>query len=176
MKILLPIAAAFLLSVSTQAQFKNPQYQKAPQQKMNFQSKGAPMPNFVINKSSGGNFSSQSLVKGKPVMIMIFSPDCDHCGHMLDSIKTIKHLFKQTQVVLVAEDRTKSQMLPFIKKHNLNQVGIYKAIGTNKGDLIAALYTFKILPQVMFYDSNHKLIRILDGNSYSLKDLKQYIK
>ncbi|HTO14779.1 MAG TPA: hypothetical protein VLZ83_03370 [Edaphocola sp.] len=176
MKVIYVLLATLLFSITVNAQYKTPQQQRPPQQSINFQKVGAPMPNFIVNKTTGGVFSSQSLVKGKPVMIMIFSPDCDHCGYILDSLKTIKNLFKQTQFVLVAEERNKDKMAAFIKSHKLIQDGIYKAIGTNRGDLIAALYTYKVLPQIIFYDGNHRLIKILDGNTYTLNDIRKYIK
>lgn len=144
-------------------------------QGVNYKKVGAPMPTFFVDKTAGGSYNSTQLKKGKPVMIMIFSPECDHCEHMIDSLKQNEALFKTTQVVLVAEDRNKKYMPDFAKKLNLLQDPLFKDVGTNKGELIFAIYTQKILPQITFYDSRHKLVKIFDG-IYTLNDIKKYIK
>lgn len=144
-------------------------------QGIDYKKRGAPLPPFLIEKTAGGTYTNTQLKAGKPVMVMIFSPECDHCEHMIDSLKQNEALFKTTQVVLVAEDRNKKFMPDFAKKLNLYQDRLFKNIGTNKGELIFAIYTQKILPQITFYDSKHKLVKIFDG-IYTLADLKKYIK
>jgi len=144
-------------------------------QRIDYKKQGAPMPPFLIEKTTGGNFTDAQLAAGKPVMIMIFSPECDHCEHMIDSLKSIEALFKTTQVVLVAEERNKERMPEFALKHKLIQDRLFKNLGTNRGELIAAVYTQKVLPQILFYDSHHKLVKIFDGN-YALQELKPYIQ
>lgn len=144
-------------------------------QGIDYKKQGAPLPPFLIEKTAGGSYKGSQLKAGKPIMIMIFSPECDHCEHMIDSLKTIEDLFKTTQVVLVAEDRNKKFMPGFAKKLNLLEDRLFKTLGTNKGELIAAIYTQKILPQITFYDSRHKLVKIFDG-IYTLEELKKYIK
>src|SRR5690606_17547437 len=127
---------------------------------IDYKKTGAPMPHFLIEKTTGGKFTDAQLEKGKPVMIMIFSPECDHCEHMIDSLKGIDAMFKTTQVVLVAEDRNKNLLPEFALKNNLIQHRLFKNLGSNRGELIAAVYTQKVLPQILFYDSQHKLVKI----------------
>lgn len=149
---------------------------KAPAQAApSFTKKGSPIPNFYINRTDGGYLIPQHLKKGKPVMIMIFSPECDHCGFFVDSLKTIREQFKTTQVVLVAEERHKDKMQGFIDHLKINNDPLFKLVGTNKGELIAAIYTNKILPQLVFYDAQHKLVKIFDGH-YTLGDVAKYVK
>jgi len=144
-------------------------------QGIDYKRQGAPIPPFLIEKTTGGSFTDAQLAAGKPVMIMIFSPECDHCEHLIDSLKSIEALFKTTQVVLVAEERNKQYLPEFALKHKLIQDRLFKNLGTNRGELIAAVYTQKVLPQILFYDSHHKLVKIFDGN-YALEALKPYIQ
>ena len=47
-------------------------------------------------------FTKENLNKNKPVVIMVFSPDCDHCIHATeDLIKNIKS-FKNAEIILVS--------------------------------------------------------------------------
>ena len=163
-KILLFLSFLFTVSVSP------------AQQKVDYTKKGAPMPNFYVNRTDGGYVIPSLLKKGAAVLIMMFSPECEHCAHTIDSLKSIRSLFKTTQILLVAEERHKDLMQGFIEHENLKDDPLFKYIGTNKGELIAAIYTNKILPQLNFYDANHKLVKILDGNEYHLEDVKKYAK
>lgn len=145
------------------------------QQPANYQQKGAPIPPFRIHKVEGSTFTNQDLVKGKPVMILIFSPQCDHCTHVIDSLKNVADQFKTTQLIAVAEERHKEYMQPFLAQTKMNAFPLFRQTGTNQGELIAAVYTNKILPQVIVYDEQHRLVRILDGN-FPFDSLKMYIK
>lgn len=133
------------------------------------------MPNFYINKTDGGYIMPNHLKKGKPVMIMIFSPQCEHCTYIIDSLKTVREEIKTTQMIFIAEERNKEYMEAFMEKENMKNDVLFKNTGTNKGELIYAIYTNKILPQITFYDADHKLVKIFDGN-YQFADVKKYLK
>lgn len=145
------------------------------QQQTDYQKKGAPMPNFYVNKTDGGYIIPSQLKKGKPVMIMIFSPQCEHCAYIIDSLKTVRNDVKNTQLIFVAEERNKEYMQGFMEATKIKGDAFFKNIGTNKGELIYAIYTNKILPQITFYDAGHKLVKIFDGN-YQFSDVKKYLK
>jgi hypothetical protein len=136
---------------------------------------GAPLPPFVLEKTAGGTFTNTNLQKGKSVMLMIFSPQCDHCEHMMDSLKNISNMFKNTQLVLVAEDRNRQFMKDFIKKTKIGSHPLFKNIGTERGNLIYYIYDYKILPQVNFYNSNYKLVKTFTGTS-PLDSMKMFIR
>lgn len=140
-----------------------------------FTKKGAPLPPFRLEKMDGKWLTNANLKVGKPVMVMIFSPECDHCEHMIDSMKAIADQFKTTQLLLVAEDRNRKYMDGFIKKTNIGSIPLFQNIGTNKGELIFSIYTYKILPQVNFYNTKHQLVKTFDGN-YPFDSLKLFIK
>lgn len=139
--------------------------QKPNRQLMNYQKTGAPIPPFVLEKTAGGTMTNSELKKGKPVMLMIFSPQCDHCEHMIDSIKSWASKFKKTQLVLVAEDRNKQYMKGFITKTGIADDPMFQNIGTERGNLIPYLYTYKLLPQINFYNSHYKLVHSFTGLS-----------
>ncbi len=145
------------------------------QQKIDYKLKGAPMPPFKIEKTSGGFFNHTMVQAGKPVMIMIFSPECDHCEHMVDSLKTLGSKIKNTQMIFVSEGRHKDAMKGFISKTGIGNIPQFQNIGTDASNLIFYVYTMKILPQITFYDNQHQLLKILDGD-YSLKDVAQYLR
>ena len=158
-----------------QAQQQPPQGPPQPPAKLPpFTKKGAPIPPFKVEKVDGKFITNADLKDGKPVMIMIFSPECDHCEHMVDSMKMIADKFKTTQLLLVAEDRNKKLMGGFITKTGIGSHPLFQKIGTNKGELIFSIYTYKILPQINFYNSKHLLEKTFDGN-YPFDSVKMFI-
>jgi thiol-disulfide isomerase/thioredoxin len=165
-------AISFILCFLSVACFAQP---LAPVNKINYKKKGAPIPPFLLEKPNGGTFVNTQLKKGKPVMLMIFSPQCDHCEHMMDSLKNIASMFKNTQLMLVAEDRNKQFMKGFIEKTKIGSVPLFENIGTERGRLIGEIYNYKILPQVNFYDKNYKLVHSFDGNA-GLDSIKMFIQ
>ena len=136
---------------------------------------GAPLPPFVLEKTAGGTFTNTNLKPGKPVMMMIFSPQCEHCAYTIDSMKNIASQFKNTQLILVAEDRNKAYMKDFIKKANIGTHPLFKNTGTEKGNLIYYIYNYQVLPQVNFYNSNYKLEKSFTGTA-PFDSLKMFIR
>ena len=136
---------------------------------------GAPMPPFVLQKTAGGTFTNTNLKPGKRTMLMIFSPQCEHCAYTIDSLKRNAAMFKNTQFVLVAEDRNKQYMKDFIRKADIGSHPLFKNTGTEKGNLIYYIYNYQVLPQVNFYNSNNKLEYSFTCNA-PFDSLKMFIR
>ena len=136
---------------------------------------GAPMPTFVLQKTAGGTFTNTNLKPGKRTMLMIFSPQCEHCAYTIDSLKRNAAMFKNTQFVLVAEDRNKQYMKDFIRKADIGSHPLFKNTGTEKGNLIYYIYNYQVLPQVNFYNSNNKLEKSFTGTA-PFDSLKMFIR
>jgi hypothetical protein len=61
------------------------------------------VPPFAITKvPDSTKFVKADLQKNKAVMIMVFSPDCDHCQHEVKEIIANIDLFKDVQILLVS--------------------------------------------------------------------------
>ena len=60
------------------------------------------MPSFTTYKAPDSTaFTKQDVRKGKPVLLMIFSPDCGHCQNVTkEIIKNINH-FKKAQIIMI---------------------------------------------------------------------------
>ncbi|HRO42608.1 MAG TPA: redoxin domain-containing protein [Flavipsychrobacter sp.] len=168
------LALLFSINIAF-AQEGKPTFPAPTKEQLAFRKKSAPIPPFLLQKSSGGVMTHTQLKPEKPVMLMIFHPLCDHCNYVIDSLKKYQPLFKNTQLVMVAEDRNKEYMKAFIDKTGIKDNVLFKNIGTEKGNLIYYLYTYEVLPQVNFYDKNHKLVHSFTGKA-PFDSLKMFIK
>lgn len=175
MRLLFTFLCAIAVSVSGFAQQGKPVFPAPKPEQLAYRKKGAPIPPFVLEKTLGGTLTNTNLKKGKPVMMMIFHPLCDHCNWVIDSLKHNQSLFQNTQLVLVAEDRNKEYMKGFIEKAGLKDNVLFKNIGTERGNLIYYIYTYELLPQVNFYDKNYKLVHSFTGKA-PFDSLKMFIQ
>ncbi|MBK7884076.1 MAG: redoxin domain-containing protein [Chitinophagaceae bacterium] len=61
------------------------------------------IPPFTLTKvPDSTKFSKADLQKRKATIIMIFSPDCEHCQHEVNELKANINLFKKIQIVMAS--------------------------------------------------------------------------
>src|SRR5215475_7664354 len=61
----------------------------------------ASLPPFKMYRSNNSIFSATELPKNKPVIVIYFDPDCDHCQKLMkDVFKKINNL-KKAEIVMV---------------------------------------------------------------------------
>jgi thioredoxin-related protein len=59
------------------------------------------LPPFRIMQSSGKVFRAEDLPMGKPILLIYFSPDCDHCEKMLKEFFGKAVQFKEASVAMI---------------------------------------------------------------------------
>lgn len=61
----------------------------------------AKLPAFKILLSNGTYLTPERLEKNKPLVLIYFAPDCDHCSTLMTSFFKNINEFKDTEVVMV---------------------------------------------------------------------------
>lgn len=74
------------------------------------------MPAFKMQLSNGKMFSSAELSSQKPVIIIYFAPDCEHCQILMNELFKKINDFKKAQIVMVTFERT-TEVTGFEKKY-----------------------------------------------------------
>lgn len=59
------------------------------------------IPPFKILLPAGNYFTASDIPKNKPVMLIYFSPDCDHCRTLLQSFFKKVDEFNKAEIVLI---------------------------------------------------------------------------
>lgn len=145
------------------------------QPKVNYKKAGAAIPPFVLEQPNGQPLTNTALKAGKPLLLMIFSPDCEHCAMKLDTLKGLTGIFKTTQMLLVTELRNKPNLNSFLKKKGFDKVPLFRKAGLDRGDLISNIYTYQLLPQYNFYNAKGRLVKTFTGNA-PVDSLRMYIR
>lgn len=121
-----------------------------------------PLPQFsILLTDSLTWFTKNDLPRKKKTLIMVFSPDCEHCKHETELIKTHIKEFSGTQIVMVTP-------LPFGKmKEFYTHYGLaeYKNITVGRDPKFFFSNYFKVqyLPFLAIYDKNYRLLKTFEG-------------
>ncbi len=89
--------------------------------------------------------------KDKPLLLIFFSPDCDHCKHETEEIIKNIQKFKGIQIVM-ATTQPFNDMKAFAAKYKLANHGI--TVGRDIAYVMPPYYEMKNLPYLAFYDKN----------------------
>jgi hypothetical protein len=115
----------------------------------------------LLLTDSSSYFTKADLPKKKAVMLMLFSPDCDHCKHETEEIIKNIGAFKKVQIVM-------STTLPFEKMidyHNHYDLKRFDNIivGKDISYFLPVFYDIHNLPFLAFYNKNKELISVFSG-------------
>jgi thioredoxin-related protein len=120
------------------------------------------LPDFEIETVANGMFKAAQLKKNTPVIIMFFSPGCDHCIHQFESMKKRMNDFKHYQIVMPTYQPIE-ELAEFNKKYDLQK---YPNIitGRDVNYFFPPFYEISSFPYLAFYDKAGKLISAHQGN------------
>jgi thioredoxin-related protein len=106
-------------------------------------------------------FAKADLKKDEPVLLMLFSPNCEHCQHETEEIlKRINDLSK-VQVVM-ATTMPFNTMRDFYSKYELVKFKNIK-VGHDYQYRLPSFYMVHNLPYLAMYDKEGKLMTTFEG-------------
>ncbi len=115
------------------------------------------MPAFSILQTNGKTLNTAKLPYTKPILLIYFSPDCEHCTTLLNSMFAQIDKFKKATILLVSF-RPMSEIADFEKKyktaaHSNIIVGMEQPIF-----FLQKLYQLQSTPYTALFDRNGKLV------------------
>ena len=127
-----------------------------------------PPPFKLLLADSTTIFTKENLSAKKPLLVVVFSPDCEHCKHETEAILQHIDQFKHIQIVMAT-------MLPYEKMkefYDHYELGKHKNIivGKDLNYMLPPFYNMHTLPYLAFYDKKGKLINTFEG-SMPIEDL-----
>ena len=109
------------------------------------------IPSFKITLSNNEIFNAANLPKGKPLVLIYFDPDCDHCQKLMTELFKKINSFKKAQMVLVTF-KPLAEVAAFEKKYDTRKYANMK-VGT-EGTLFYLKNYYKLIkmPFTALYD------------------------
>lgn len=123
----------------------------------------------ILLHDSSSVFNTYDIPKGKPTILMYFSPDCDHCEQMAaDILKNMDELGK-VQIYMITP-MSLSVLQKFYQKLELSK---YKNIVAGKDHqfFFTDFYQAKYVPYIVIYDKHKQVLATWDGDA-KIKDIK----
>ena len=115
------------------------------------------IPPFKMTLSNNKIFKAGDLPKGKPLVLIYFDPDCDHCQKLMTELFKKINSFKKTEMVLITF-KPVAEVAAFEKKYNTSKYANMR-VGT-EGTLFYLKNYYKLvkMPFTALYDSGGNYI------------------
>lgn len=111
---------------------------------------------------SATKYTKANLPRNKPVLLMIFSPDCSHCQHTAEEVYKNKKELQHLQIVMSSMAGIE-QINGFMEKYKLKELDNIVA-GKDIYFLLPPFYGIHNLPFMAFYNRKGKLISAYEGS------------
>lgn len=120
------------------------------------------IPPLSLNAPGGKLLSKGDIKKNTPVIIMYFSPECDHCQQQTRELTARMKELEPVQIVMASFQPLES-IEAFSKTYNLSRFSNI-LIGRDSQFLLPPFYNIGSLPYLALYDKKGKLIKVHEGN------------
>lgn len=121
------------------------------------------IPQFTVYKAPDSTaFLKKDLKKRKPVVFMIFSPDCEHCQHETEALLADIKKFRNAQIVMITY-LPYNEMIQFYK---IYKIADYPEITMARDTKFFFPVFFKVrnLPSIFVYDKKGNLKKNFEGS------------
>ena len=120
------------------------------------------VPPFKMTLSNNKIFNAAELPKGKPLVLIYFDPDCDHCKKLMTGLFKNINSFKKTEIVLITF-KPVADLISFEKIYSTNKHPNIKVGTEGRAFYLKNYYNLVKMPFTVLYDKK--------GNyNYSYKD------
>jgi len=113
-------------------------------------------PFSLIQLPDSSNFAKKDLKKNRPVLIFVFSPDCDHCkAAMRDLLNHYSELSKKKLQIVMATPLEYKWIVPFYEEFELEN---YSAIhiGRDPTHFLGTFFGIHQYPALFLYNKKGK--------------------
>jgi thioredoxin-related protein len=120
------------------------------------------VPGLQLLTTDSTAYTNDSIPKNKPVMLMLFSPDCDHCQHEAEQIAANKDSFTNTHIILVSTFPI-HRLKEFAEKYRLTSMNNV-VMTKDPFYLLISFYAVRNLPYLALYNKKGALIETFAGS------------
>ena len=114
------------------------------------------LPNVEFVSLTGDLVDLHSFDKTKPLVIIYFHPECEHCQYEAKEIGQNAKAFEHCQLVMITRDDSIQRVNDFISKYNLFEVDNIEILLDNKNQF-KKTFGKALIPSVYIYDKSQKL-------------------
>jgi thioredoxin-related protein len=116
----------------------------------------------ILLSDSTTIYTKAQLPKKKPVLFMIFSPECSHCQHETEQLLAHKDELKDIQIVMITMYPI-WMMKEFISKYKLDDMPNV-VVGRDFNYFTPGYFSISNLPFLAMYNKKGELISAFEGS------------
>ncbi|MEO6612008.1 MAG: redoxin domain-containing protein [Chitinophagaceae bacterium] len=116
----------------------------------------------LLLPDSSSFYTRDDLPKKKPVMLMLFNPQCEHCRHETEELTKNIAQFKDIHILMITSMPFDS-MLVFREKYQLAKYENI-VVAQDPNYFLVTYYMLHNLPFLAFYDKKKQLISVFEGS------------
>jgi len=121
------------------------------------------LPNFsILQEDSTSWFTARDIRRGAPVIIMLFSPECDHCQKQTSLMTKNMSQLRNTEIIM-STFQPLYKMKDFIRQYKLYQYPNVH-VGRDVKYFFGPFYRVRTAPFLALYDKNRNLIKVFEGD------------
>lgn len=115
---------------------------------------------------------TKDQVKKNQLIIMYFSPTCDHCQHQMEDMIASMDKLSHTQIIM-ATYQPFEEIDEFVKRYELSKYPNIR-IGRDSKYLLPPFYNIRSLPYLALYNKKGDLLTTFEGNVKVAKLLQAF--
>lgn len=121
------------------------------------------MPDFKFYTLNDKAYTQADVPSGKPLLVLHFSTDCEHCQNEAKDLKKNISWFENVHILMVS-DKSKEEINTFSQDYGLKE---YPQIVFLRDTTSAFFYSFGTasFPLAYVYDSDHNLLKHFPGET-----------
>lgn len=115
----------------------------------------------ILLQDSSTVFNTYNVEEGKPTILFFFSPDCDHCQMITDSLVKYMPEMKKADFYMFTF-MPLSMLRPFAEQHGLNSLKNV-TVGKDYDFFFPMYYKAETVPWLVVYDRKKRLVKAWNG-------------
>lgn len=126
----------------------------------------------LLLSDSTTKYTKEDLPKNKPLLVVLFSPDCEHCQHEAEMLYAGREMLEKIHIVMITTYPT-YRIKEFAENYGLNNMKNL-VIAKDPHYLMIPFYDVRSFPFMAFYDKRGKLIDTFQGTTNVEKILEKF--
>jgi thioredoxin-related protein len=121
------------------------------------------LPRFTLQTPDGdGILRSEDLDSTRPVMLMLFSPDCDHCHRQTEEIT--RRIGELGDLQIVMSTYHSLDMIRLFRREFQLESHPSIRVGRDVGYFLIPFFAARNVPLLAIYDRKRRLLEVIRGN------------
>ncbi|WP_300599297.1 thioredoxin-like domain-containing protein [Niabella sp.] len=120
----------------------------------------AALPPFKIRLTNGDGFTYEQVDKSKPLVLIYFSPSCEHCGAFTEALLKQKKKWTNKQIIMISYAHIRD-VQAFDRLYHLSEHPDIKIGSEGQTFIVQQYYQIQHFPFIALFNKQGRLIKVI---------------